>query len=130
MTAQHGRFTWNELLTRDVAKARAFYGDLLGWTYQDMPMGQAGTYTLIQNGGQNAGGMMPLAAIEGGEELPPHWMSYIAVDDVDVCTARVEALGGRVFKEPFDIPGIGRMSVIADATGAVVCLITLLDPGG
>ena len=128
--APHGSFTWNELLTTDVGKARAFYGDLLGWTYQDMPMGEAGMYTIIKNGGQDAGGMMPLAAIEGGQELPPHWMSYIAVDDVDARTAKVEALGGRVFKEPFDIPDIGRMSVIADPTGAVVCLITLRDPSG
>jgi uncharacterized protein len=40
--AAHGTFNWNELMTRDVAKAKAFYGATLGWTFSDMPMQGAG----------------------------------------------------------------------------------------
>ena len=123
---QHGSFAWNELATGDVERAKTFYGDLLGWTYQAMEMGGGVIYTVIRNADQAArGGMVALADIGVPENVPPHWMSYIAVDDVDARTARVAGLGGKVIKEPFDISSVGRMSVVADPTGAVVCLITL-----
>jgi predicted enzyme related to lactoylglutathione lyase len=121
----HGSFAWNELATSDVGKAKSFYGDLLGWTYQAMPMAGGVTYTIVRNADQSAGGMVALADIGVPKTVPPHWMSYIAVDDVDARTKKVASLGGKVMKEPFDIPDVGRMSVIADPTGAVVCLITL-----
>jgi len=47
--AAHGTFSWNELMTNDVAKTKAFYGATLGWTFSDMPM-QAGVYTLAHSG--------------------------------------------------------------------------------
>ena len=127
---QHGSFTWNELTTGDVERAKTFYGDLLGWTYRAMEMGGGATYTIIRNADQDAGGMVALADIGMPKSVPPHWMSYIAVDDVDARTAKVAGLGGKVIKEPFDIPNVGRMSVVADPTGAVVCLITVVAGGG
>jgi predicted enzyme related to lactoylglutathione lyase len=126
---EHGSFMWNELATRDVEKAKTFYGELLGWSFRDMDMGPSGTYTMIGNAGKDAGGMMSLAAMGAPDEVPPHWMSYIAVDDVDARTAKVAGLGGQVMREPFDIAGVGRMSVIRDATGAVVCLMTMSEQG-
>lgn len=128
--AEHGSFMWNELATSDVEQAKTFYGGLLGWTYQAMDMGPGGTYTIVENAGKQAGGMMALAAMGVPEGVPPHWMSYIAVDDVDARTAQVAGLGGRVVREPFDIPNVGRMSVIADPAGAVVSLMTLTGEGG
>lgn len=128
--AEHGSFMWNELATSDVDQARTFYGGLLGWAYQTMDMGGGATYTIIQNAGKQAGGMMALAEMGAPAGVPPHWMSYIAVDDVDARTAQVAGLGGRVMREPFDIPDVGRMSVIADPAGAVVCLMTLAGEGG
>jgi hypothetical protein len=56
--------------------------------------------------------------------VPPHWFSYIEVDDVDARTAKVKASGGQVMREPFDIPGVGRIAIIADATGAHVGIMT------
>jgi uncharacterized protein len=114
----HGGFTWNELMTTDVEQAKRFFGALLGWEYGAMDMGAQGTYTIIQNQGQGAGGMMALADSKAPPGTPPHWVSYVEVDDVDARTSRVEGLGGRV------------MSVIADPTGAVVCLITTTMPDG
>ena len=95
-----------------------------------MDMGAQGTYTIIQNQGQGAGGMMALADSKAPPGTPPHWVSYVEVDDVDARTGRVEGLGGRVMSAPFDIPNVGRMSVIVDPTGAVICLITTTMPDG
>jgi uncharacterized protein len=94
-----------------------------------MEIGAGATYTIIRNADQDAGGMVALADIGMPKSVPPHWMSYIAVDDVDTRTAKVAGLGGKVLKEPFEIPNVGRMSVVADPTGAVVCLLTLSGGG-
>ena len=126
--AEHGSFVWNELATSDVEGAKSFFGELLGWSFRDVDMGH-GTYTIVQNAGSDAAGMMSLDNIEA-PGVPPHWMSYIAVDDVDARTGKVAALGGKVMREPFDIPNVGRMSVIADPSGAVVCLMTLAQQDG
>jgi len=56
-------------------------------------------------------------------------MVYIAVDDVDASVAKVEELGGKIHRPPTDIPGVGRFSIIADPTGAVLSLITLKMTG-
>lgn len=52
------------------------------------------------------------------------WMVYVTVDDVDACIAKVEKAGGRVLSPPTDMPGVGRMSTIADPNGGTISLIT------
>ena len=121
--ANHGSFHWNELATSDVDGAKAFYSEIIGWSFDEMPNMAGGTYWIAKSGDDMAGGLMamPPAAPEG---TPPHWMSYIAVDDVDAAVAKVGELGGAVLAEAFDIPNIGRMAVIQDPQGAVVSLMT------
>jgi predicted enzyme related to lactoylglutathione lyase len=116
-----GSFSWTELLTRDVAAARTFYGKLLGWQFQDMPM-KDGTYTVISVGGQKIGGIMRTPP--EAEGMPPTWGSYVTVDDVDAREADVKKLGGKTLVPPTDIPGVGRFCVIQDPQGATISLIT------
>ncbi|HEY2342083.1 MAG TPA: SRPBCC domain-containing protein [Chthoniobacteraceae bacterium] len=108
-----GHFSWNELLVDDVDKAGAFYTKLLGW--QTAPM-QAGDmpYILFKQRGSDVGGLMK-APMPG---IPAHWLSYITVEAVDAVTARVVELGGIVCAPPFDIPTVGRISVVQDPQGA------------
>ena len=93
-----------------------------------MPMPDGGTYWILKSGDDMAGGLMnmPAAAPAG---TPPHWMAYIAVDDVDAAIGKVAGLGGNVLAEPFDIPNVGRMGVIQDPQGAVVSLMTPAEQG-
>ncbi|MHC4413866.1 MAG: VOC family protein [Planctomycetota bacterium] len=109
-------FCWNELMTRDPSTARSFYTSLFGWTAEDMDMGERGTYTIWRMGDKQTGGMMALKG-PGMDEVPSHWLAYIAVDDVDASTRRAEGLGAKVCVPPTDIPNIGRYSVITDPTG-------------
>ncbi len=135
--AGHGTFYWNELVTTDPDKAKAFYGDVLGWAYREMNMenptepAQPGgrTYSICQADETMAGGIMKMDGPQW-DGVPPHWVSYIRVDDVDATVAKVEPAGGTVKAAPFDIPSVGRMAVIADPTGAEVCLMTPADGGG
>lgn len=118
---QHGTFSWNELLTTDLKGAKAFYGELLGWTLLDInPPGME--YTMVKLGEKEVGGIMP---------VPPHakgmvsaWGSYVTVDDVDALIPHVERLGGKICVPPQDIPGVGRFVVIQDPQGAMLSLIT------
>ncbi len=117
MTA-HGFFHWNELMTRDVAKAKDFYAKSLGWTYEDMPMGEMyGTYTIIKSGDQMVGGMFKMDGpmFEG---VPESWFTYVAVDDVEKRVKKLKEAGGKVMRDPWDVPGIGRMVIISTPGGA------------
>lgn len=126
MTA-HGHFHWNELMTRDVAKAKAFYGKTLGWTFDDMPMPD-GTYTVIMDGDAFVGGMFAMNGPQY-EGMPEHWMSYVAVDDIDKRLATLRAEGGTVLNEPFDVEGVGRIAIVQDPGGAVSGWMTPPDMG-
>lgn len=122
----NGAFSWTELLTNDVAGARQFYGQLLGWEFNDMPT-KDGTYTVISAGGQKIGGIMHTPP--GAEGMPPTWGSYITVTDVDGRAAAVKKLGGKIIVPPTDIPSVGRFCVIQDPHGATISLITYAMSG-
>lgn len=118
----HGMFCWNELLTWDVESATAFYTKLLGWNAADSGI-PGMKYTVLRVDDKDAGGLMAMPP-EVPAEVPSHWLSYIAVDDVDAMAKKTEELGGKVITPPRDIPNIGRHCLIQDPTGAVVALIT------
>jgi predicted enzyme related to lactoylglutathione lyase len=120
-SATHGAFSWTELTTSDPKAARAFYGKLLDWQFQDMDMG-TGTYTVINVGGQGIGGIT--AVPPNAKGMPPNWGSYITVNDVDAVVACVAGLGGKVLLAPMDIPTVGRFATIMDPQGATISLIT------
>ncbi len=117
-----GRFCWWELVTPDPAGAEAFYGQVVGWSSHAIDMGGR-PYWLWTNGDDpmNPGGLM---AHPEGQAGPAYWLYYVLVADVDASTARVAGLGGRVLSEPMDVPGQGRMSVIALPSGAALALFT------
>jgi len=113
-----GRVCWNEVLTTDEAKAQEFYSAMFGWTDAPKDMGPMGTYTVFHVGEDGVcGGMRPPM------EVPPHWEVVFAVADTDASTAQADAAGATVINGPFDIPGVGRSSILADPTGAVFQLI-------
>ena len=118
----HGSFVWNELATSDPEACRDFFCELLGWTSRDV-RAPGVNYTIFQADGQDTGGMIKMEG-EQWRGLTPHWMSYVAVEDVDALAKRVEDLGGDVKLPPTDIPGVGRFCVLSDPTGALLALMT------
>jgi predicted enzyme related to lactoylglutathione lyase len=117
---QHGAFSWCELVTSDLAAAKAFYTELFGWGMQDMAM-EGTPYTVLKAGETEVGGMM--VAPPGAGETPPHWGCYVTVDDVEACAAGAARLGGQVLVPPTEIPDVGRFCVIQDPQGAVISAI-------
>jgi predicted enzyme related to lactoylglutathione lyase len=118
-----GTFCWIELGTTDQAKAKEFYGRLLGWDFEDSPMPQGGHYTMFKRGGGNIAGMYELSReMHEQQGIPPHWMPYVAVESADAAADRAKQLGGKVTVPPFDVMDVGRMTVVQDPTGAVLSL--------
>lgn len=115
-----GNPCWYELGTSDLDGACDFYAGVLGWQVADSGM-EGFDYRLAKSDGDMVAGMMSNAGQQGNP--PPNWLIYFAVDDCDRAAADIKAAGGRVFKEPDDIPGTGRFAVAADPQGAVFGLL-------
>jgi predicted enzyme related to lactoylglutathione lyase len=123
MAWSHGKFHWNELVTRDVNRAKKFYGDTIGWTFDAMPMPGGGTYWVAMAAGEPAGGIFDISGHEF-DGVPEGWMSYLAVDDVDARVAKAVKAGAKVMKPAFDVPGVGRIVILTEPGGAGVGWIT------
>ncbi len=121
--AKHGTFYWNELMTRDIEAAVQFYKDVIGWSFDEVPMGDGITYYVGKIDDQPVGGMMAMLA-DMPEDTPPHWLGYLAVDDVDARLAKARAAGATVLREPFDVEGIGRIALLQDAGGGAIGWMT------
>ena len=121
--AQHGHFYWNELMTRDVERAKSFYGTTIGWQFEAMPMEDGGTYWVCKDGEQAVGGIFDISQ-EHFEGVPANWFAYLAVDDVDARVAQATAAGAELMRPIFDVPGVGRIAILKDPTGAGLGWIT------
>ena len=117
-------FSWAELCTPDPGAARSFYRALFGWDAVDvsmaMPSGPV-DYTVFLAGTAEAAGLMPA-------EGPARWLAYVEVTDADAVAAHVVRLGGEVRTEPFDVPRIGRIAVLAGRSGETFAVMEM--PGG
>jgi predicted enzyme related to lactoylglutathione lyase len=104
-------FKYLEMHGGDTALARRFYTELFGWTTEDHPMPDGGTYTLLKAGGDGLGGIMP-------SKHPAQWIGYVIVPDAAAATKRARALGATIEIDCQPIPGMGVMSLFADPNGA------------
>ncbi len=122
-TWEAGMTCWIDLMTTDLAAAKTFYGQLLGWGFKEMPMpgGMEGTYTMATIGDGDLGGLNQLTEEQKGM-VPPNWSIYFAVDDVDATEAAATEAGASVIQPAFDIPDTGRMAVLHGPTGEVFSL--------
>lgn len=112
----HGAFHWNELRTWNAEKAKKFYADTLGWTYEAMD--GPGGYWIAMCGGKPVGGIFQLQKGQGMDDMAEGWSVFIAVDNLDKRIKALKKAGGRVDAEPWDVPGVGRIAIVADAGGA------------
>jgi uncharacterized protein len=122
-----GGFVWYELLTTDVAAAKAFYGAVIGWGAQDASTPDL-AYALFSAGNAPVSGLMELPDDARKLGAMPRWVGYVGVDDVDQTTERFKRLGGAVYVPPTD-SNIGRISVVADPQSATLAVVKGLKPG-
>jgi predicted enzyme related to lactoylglutathione lyase len=110
-----GKFVWHEQVSSDPKQAQDFYTQLFGWGTEVFKPGEVG-YTMISSGGQSHGGFGK--AMEGAP--PPHWLSHVAVENVEETIEKAKSAGGRLAAGPFEMAEVGRMAIIADPQSAYV----------
>jgi uncharacterized protein len=128
VVSSHGRFLWYELMTTDTKAAKAFYAKVMGWEPRDAGAPGA-AYTLFTVGGEAVCGLTDLREDARRAGAPPKWIGYVGVDDVDAAADQVKRLGGAVLIPPASVPGISRVSVVADPQQATLVLCKWLQPG-
>ncbi len=123
-----GSFVWCELMTTDTAASESFYKKIVGWT--SVPFAPDGSYTVFSNrAGAGVAGLMTLPAAAKQMGAPPNWLMYVGTPNVNDTAVRIAQLGGRVLKQPEDIPNTGRFAVVQDPYGATFGIYTPKTPG-
>ena len=116
-----GAFCWVELGTSDQAGAKAFYGGLFGWSFNDMDMGPEGVYTICQLKGKDVAACYKLNP-QRQPGVPPYWGLYVSAANADASARRATELGGQVLMGPFDVGDAGRMAILKDPTQGVISI--------
>lgn len=120
--ASNGNFIWHEHMARDPNAAISFYTEVVGWKTQ--PFAEADHYVMWVGSQGPLGGVMTLPDEATKVGMPPHWVGHVQVQDVDATAALAKQLGGKVYKEPSDIPTVGRFAIIGDPQGAWIGAFT------
>ena len=113
-----GVFSWVDLSTTDTVGAKAFYGGLFGWEFEDQPIDIGGVYVMCLIDGHNVAGIGSQPPEMAAQGIPPFWSSYIKHDDVDAIAAKISEAGGNLMMPPIDVMLAGRMIMGADPSGA------------
>ena len=116
------RSWWHELNTWEPEVALAFYGRTLGWQFEPSPLPDGGSYWIARKDGRPVGGIFELS---GPDYLgiPSPWMTYMAVPDITAAEQNTASAGGEIMRRATRVPGVGKLAVVSDSTGALIGLI-------
>ena len=114
-------------MTTDTAAAESFYKKVVGWSA--VPFAPDGSYTVFNTpAGAGSAGLMRLPDDAKKMGAPPHWLMYVGTPNVDSTALRIAQLGGKVVKQPTNIPNTGRFAVVQDPFGAYFGIYTSMNP--
>jgi predicted enzyme related to lactoylglutathione lyase len=115
--ARMGTIGWHDLTVENADEVRDFYKAVAGWDSQSVSMGEYDDYNMLASG--TGSGVAGVCHARGDNaDLPPQWLLYIYVEDIDRCVAKCEELGGEVVAGPKSM-GKARYCVVRDPAGAV-----------
>jgi len=125
-----GKIIWRDLLTNDPAASQRFYGELFGWTFENVGtasnLDSNSAYTLIRHDGKLIGGMIDTVALNNRDDIS-QWIVSMSVEDIDAGVRAVTEAGGQIVTPPTDLQARGRLAVIRDAEGAFIGLLETRD---
>jgi predicted enzyme related to lactoylglutathione lyase len=113
-----GTFCWCDLTTPDQEGAKAFYGSLLRWDAEDLPVADGVVYSMMSHAGKQVAAISPQPQQQRDAGAPPMWNSYVSVVDADAAVEHAKELGGTAHAPAFDVMDAGRMAVLQDPQGA------------
>lgn len=115
-----GEFVWNELATTNVQEAKNFYSKVFGWEFIDKNMGDM-TYTIIKKDGKEFGGIWSIPTAQQ-KQIPPHWLAYVLVENVEQSLTKARQNGATVVKPVQKAGDMGLFAIIKDPSGAHLAL--------
>lgn len=118
--AKTGEFVWNELATTNVQGAKDFYSKMFGWEFSDKKINDM-TYTIIKKGNKEFGGIWAIPTAQQNQ-IPPHWLAYIMVDNIEDALQKARQNGATVLKPVQKAGDMGLFAVIMDPVGAHIAL--------
>jgi predicted enzyme related to lactoylglutathione lyase len=118
-TPRPGTITWTDLTVERAETLRDFYASVAGWAPEPVSMAGYSDYVMNDAAGEPAAGICH--ARGSNADLPPQWLVYITVENLDHSVAECQRLGGSVLTPPRGYAG-GRYCVIKDPAGAVCAL--------
>jgi len=119
-TTKPAEFCWSELLTSNHEAAFRFYSTLFGWEkLSDFDMGAMGKYLIYGKGPLRFGGMFTKSK---DMPMPPSWLYYTQVADLEAAVARAKAKGAKLMNGPMEVPGGARIAQLMDPQGAAFAL--------
>lgn len=119
-TPPAGTIVWHDLTVPDAAALRDFYARVVGWRAETVNMGSYSDFSMLPpDGGDAAAGICYARGTNA--DLPPQWLMYIVVEDVEQSAEDCVKLGGAIVVPPRGLLG-GRFCVIRDPAGAVCAL--------
>lgn len=116
------RTWWHELNTWEPEAALAFYGRTLGWQFEPSPLPDGAAYWIARKEGKPVGGIFELTSPHYAG-IPSHWMTYMTVHDIDKAEHDTTRAGGTIMRPAVFVPGVGRLAVVMDNSGAIIGLI-------
>ena len=116
-----GKVVWRDLTVPNAKEIRDFYCDVIGWQASDHPVGDYNDFDIKSpEDGEVVTGICHTR--DSNANMPPVWLLYIHVEDVDKSAARCVELGGKIIEGP-RMMGQYRFCVIQDPAGAMIGLI-------
>lgn len=116
-----GSIAWTDLTVRNAQAIRDFYADVIGWQPEPFSMGEYADYTMADpETGEPVAGICHSRGVNA--DLPPQWLIYVVVEDVDQAAERCVQFGGTVLRGPTSMGPASRYCVIQDPSGAVCAL--------
>ena len=129
-THRPGTFCWFELCTQEWSAAKTFYTELFQWKYDDQPIGDDCFYTMLQLEHADIAAMYQMEDEKIAQKVPSHWLSYIAVANVDETVEKARALGATVVAGPHSVGNAGRMALFFEPNGAMFAVWQGQEHGG
>jgi hypothetical protein len=131
MPNPQGSFIWYELMTTDAEAAGAFYSAVVsGWRFGERVPADVDYRMIQRSDGGNAGGVLTLTDEMQSGGARPVWLGYLYVSDVDAAVEAIRRDGGQSMMEPWDQPGVGRLAMVTDPSGAPFYLMKPEPPAG
>ena len=119
---KNGTPNWADCATTDLGAAEDFYASIFGWTADRVTASDGDVYSVQRLDGKLVAGIYELDERMREMAVPPHWGTYIEVDDLDAALEMTRAEGGTVLDGPLDEPDVGRIAIVRDPVGAHVRL--------